>query len=159
MSIEERYGILLNETQLIWLTNYAFNKERGTLDEWLDYYIKTQKHVLRKQLFYGRILKKLAPGKIFKRITENIVYLLQRYMPSNHIELRWVSDKKAILRIKECPLLKKYKELIEKANLDLDPKFVCDNDLKIYPKMAKELGIDLSYEIQENGCRLVGQLR
>ncbi|MCK4365165.1 MAG: hypothetical protein KAW45_03885 [Thermoplasmatales archaeon] len=60
MSIEERYRILLDETQLIWLTNYAFNKEQGTLEEWLKYYIKVQKQMLRKQLSYIKMLKKLA---------------------------------------------------------------------------------------------------
>ena len=159
MSIEDRYKILLDETQLIWLTNYAFNKERGTLDQWLEYYIKVQKKMLRGYLGIGKLLKKLAPGRTFKHVTEQVVYILQRYMPMAHIELTWVSNQEAILEIKNCPLLKRYKELIKQAGFDLDPEFVCDNDLKIYPIIAKELGIDLTYEIQENGCRLVGKLR
>lgn len=158
MSIEERYRILLDETQLIWLTNYAFNKERGILEDWQKYYIKVQKQSLRKQLGYIKLLKKLAPGTTFRQLTERLVYALQRYMPLSHIELKWKSDKEAILKINNCPLLKRYKELINQANLDLDPNFVCDNDLKIYPMIAKEIGIELKYEFQENGCKLVGKL-
>lgn len=159
MSIEDRYRILLNETQLIWLTNYEFNKKQGTLDKWLENYIKVQKRMMRGYLGLGKLLKKLAPGRTFKQITEQVIYILQRYMHISHIELTWISNREATLEIKNCPLLKRYKELIKKANFDLDPKFVCDNDLKIYPVIAKELGIDLTYEIQENGCRLVGKLR
>ena len=159
MSLEKKYKILLDETQLIWLTNYAFNKEQGTLDKWLDKYIIVQKQMLQRYLGFAKLLKKLAPGKVFKQMTEQVVYLLQRYMPLSHIELSYASDHKAILEIKNCPLLKRYKELIKQADLDLDPKFVCDNDLKIYPIIAKELGIDLTYELEETGCRLVGKLK
>jgi hypothetical protein len=159
MSLEERYRILLDETQLIWLTNYAFNKEQGTLDKWLDNYIEVQKRMLRRDLGFAKLLKKIAPGRVFKQMTEQVVYLLQRYMPLSHIELSLTSENEAILKIENCPLLKRYKELIKQANLDLDPKFVCDNDLKIYPIIAKELGIDLTYELEETGCRLVGKLK
>jgi hypothetical protein len=158
MPIEERYRILLDETQLIWITNYAFNKQQGTLDKWLNYYIMVQKQMLQSHLGYVKLLRKLAPGRTFKKITEYVIYALQRYMPLSHIEASYVSDNEVTLEIKNCPLLKKYKELIDKTGLDLDPKFVCDNDLKIYPMMAKELGINLTYEIQENGCKLVGKI-
>lgn len=158
MSLEDRYAALLNETQLIWLSNYSFNKERGTLGDWLDFYIQVQKKLLRKDLRYAKVLKKIAPGATFRRMTETLVYSLQRYMPVSHIDLAWVSEKKAVLTITECPLLKNYKELIAAAGFQLDPKFVCDCDLKIYPIIAKELGIDLTYQLQNDGCQLIGSL-
>jgi len=159
MTFEERYKILLDETQLIWLVNYEFNKTRGTLKEWQKNYININQQMLRNQLIYAKLLKKFAPRKIFKILTEKIVNNLQRYMPISHICLSWVSEKEAILEIKDCPLLKRYKELIKQNHLDLDREFVCDNDLKIYPIMAKNLGIDLTYELKENGCQLVGKIK
>jgi len=159
LTFEERYKLLLDEITLLWLANYSFNKKQGTLDRWLEYYISVQKQMLRRYFSVAKFLNKVTPGRTFRNITERIVYALQRYFPLEHIKLSFVSDHEAVLEIRNCPLYKRYKKLISKANLDLDPKFVCDTDLKIYPIIAREFGIDLTYELQENGCRLVGKLK
>jgi len=43
--------------------------------------------------------------------------------------------------------------------LDIDPKEICINDQTYMPKMFAEWGIDITLELEENGCRMTGRLK
>ena len=163
MSLEEKYERLLNEMQLTWVTCYAFHKEHGTMDKWLDYYANVQKNMLPFSTGLGKaffkLVKTLAPGKTLKKMVNEAVYDQQKWLPFSNIELSWVSDHEAVIRMRNCPLIKVNEEIAKKAGLDIDPKFVCENDTKIFPKVFKEFGIDLTHEVEENGFRITVKLK
>jgi len=98
------------------------------------------------------VLKAISPGKAFKQVTDQYVYTIQRFIPLSNIELTMVSDREATVRIKNCPILRRQRDLVKKADLDLDPKFLCEMDAKINAEVAKEFGVDLTLELEENGC-------
>ena len=70
-----------------------------------------------------------------------------------------VSDHEAVVRIKNCPVLKRQRDLVKKAGLDVDPRFLCEIDAKINPEVAKEFGVDLTFELEENGCTTTAKLK
>ena len=43
--------------------------------------------------------------------------------------------------------------MAKKAGLDLDPRFMCEIDAKTSPEVPKEFGIDMTVELEEDGCR------
>jgi len=163
MPLEEKYERLQDEMQLTWVTCYAFHKEHGTMDKWLDYYVKVQKNMLPFATGLGKaffkFVKTLAPGRTFKRVVKQAVYNQQKWLPLSNIELSWVSDREAVIRMRNCPLIRRNEELAKKAGLDIDAKFVCENDTKVFPKVFKEFGIDLTHDVEENGCRITVKLK
>ncbi len=84
---------------------------------------------------------------------------MQIMIPLSNIELTRVSDREATLRVKNCPYLKKMRDLIKKAGLDLDPRFMCEIDAKMNPELSKEFGIDMTVELEEDGCRYTAKLK
>jgi len=70
-----------------------------------------------------------------------------------------VSDREATVRIKNCPILRRQRDLVKKAGLDLDPRFICEIDSKINPEVAKEFGVDLTCKLEENGCINTAKLK
>ena len=72
--------------------------------------------------------------------------------PPSNIELTMVSDREAALRTKNCPVLKKMRDVVKKAGLSIDPKSMCEIDAKIIPEVVKDFGVDLTMELEENGC-------
>ena len=163
MPLEEKYERLLDQMLLVWAASYTFNKEQGTMDKWLDYLAKAQKKVLPYTTGLGKALfkfmKKIAPGKTFNQVVNEAVYDEQKWLPLSSLELSWVSDREAVLKVKNCPLIRKYEELFKKTGLDITPKYVCENDLKFMPKVFRGYGVDPTTKIEENGCQITIRLK
>ena len=66
----------------------------------------------------------------------------------------WREDKPLIKDATSSP-----KEQVEKAGLDIDPKYICKNDQKWFPAFFKEFGIDVVWELEENGCAFTAKLK
>ena len=169
MSLEEKYAKLFDYHILSVAANYAFNKELGTLetlDKWVDYSVKVDKKMLPSfmaPLFKLMKIKVLfAPGRTFKQFANQMMYLFQVYMPLSSIELSWVSDREAVMRIKNCEILRRSRELVKKAGLDIDPKELCEIEIakSVSPEhVTKDFGIDLACELEENGCTWTAKLK
>jgi hypothetical protein len=163
MSLGEKYERLLDQMQLVWDTSYAWHKEHGTMDEWLDYMAKAQKKMLPLSTGLGKAFfefaKKVTPGRTFKQIINESVYDQQKWMPFSSLEASWVSDREAVLRIKNCPMIRKSEELLKKAGLNITAKYICENDQKLMRKVFEEFGVDLIGNIEENGCQFTAKLK
>jgi hypothetical protein len=160
MPLEEKYDKLLDGYLLSVATNYALHKELRTVDKWLDYIVKVQKKMFPSWLGIAlKVLKTITPGRVFKQVVDRGAYQQQIYHPLSSIEVTMVSDREMVGRIKNCVPLKRMKDLVRKAGLDLDPKFICEADSKIFPELFKEFGIDVTMELEENGCIFTAKLK
>ena len=160
MPIEEKYDQLLNEYVLDAATHYAIHKELGAVDKFLDLYIKVQKKMTPSVIGIAlKVLKTITPGKAFKQVTDQFLYWGQTFHPLSTLEETKVSDREAVIRIKNCVLLKRARDLVKKAGLDIDPKFFCEIDAKYLPGVLKEFGVDVTWELEENGCRATAKLK
>ena len=163
MPLEEKYERLLNQMTLVWAEAYDFNKKQGTTDEWLNYMANVEKKLLPYTTGLGKVffkfMKKVAPGKTFKQAVGKVLYDQQKWHQYSNLELSWISDREAIWKVKDCPFLKKYEELIEKTGFDITPKYICENDIKFMLNVFKEYGVDLKSKLEENGCQIKIKLK
>jgi len=152
MPLKEKYERLLRETQLIWVTCYAFHKEHGTMEKWLDYYAKAQKNMLMARMSERESIP------TFEETVNEVAYDQQKWLPMANIKLTWISDTEATVSIKNCPIIKTNDETAKKTGLDIDSKFVCEKDTTIFPRIVKEFGMDMTHEVTEDGCRFTLKL-
>ena len=153
MPIEEKYDKLLDQYALNTAMNYVLHKEAGTMDKRNDMLLKVWKKMLPR--FAGttiKVMKTIAPGRTFKNLVNGFVSYSQSTNPLSNLEVTWVSDREALIRTRDCVELQKMRDMAKKADLDLDPKEICENDSKIMPDMFEEFGIEVTIELEENGC-------
>ena len=160
MPIEERYDRLLDDYLLDAATDYAVSKELGGVDKNLDLSVKVQKKMLPKILGgpVFRLLKVIAPGRTFKQLSNTWLYNAQTWHPLSTIEVANVSDREVAGGIKNCVLLKRMRDIVKKTGLEIDPKFICNRDAKYFPKLFKEFGINVVWNLEENGCGFTAKL-
>jgi hypothetical protein len=161
MPIDERYDRLLDDYLLDAVTDYAVLKELGGVDKQLDLSVKMQKKMLPKILGSPvfKLLKVLAPGRTFKQLSSTWLYNAQTWHPLSTIEVTNVSDREVAGGVKNCVLLKRMRDIVKKIGLEIDPKFICKRDAKYFPKLLKEFGIDMTWKLEENGCRFTAKLK
>jgi hypothetical protein len=160
MPLEERYNKLFDQYVQDSLMNFVLHKQLGTMDKRNDMLLKVWKKMLPSYMGIAlKVMKTIAPGKTFKNIVTSFVSFSQATTPLSNIELTWVSDREALIRTKNCPMLLRGKELAQKAGLDIDPKEICKNDSKVMPKMFEEFGVEVNVELEENGCRAKAKLK
>jgi len=160
MPLEEKYDKLLDQYMQTELMNYALHKELGTMDKRNDMMLKVWKKMLPSYMGIAlKVMKTVAPGTTFKKIVNGFVSFNQVMIPLSNIELTWVSDREVVMRTKNCPFLVRGRELAKKAGLDIDPKEICRNDSKTMPEMFEQFGIEVTMELEENGCRATAKLK
>jgi len=160
MPLREKYDRLLDEYLLSIAMGYALHKELGVVDKAGDLWVKVQRNMYPGYLGMAmKVLKAITPGKAFKQAADRYFYYAQTFNPLSNLEVVRVSDRETVTRVKNCVFLKRMKDLVKKAGLDIDPKFICEADSKIMPALAKEFGIDITMSLEENGCRATAKLR
>ena len=161
MPIDERYDRLLDDYLLDVATDYAILKELGGVDKQIDLSVKMQKKMLPKILGSPvfKLLKVLASGRTFKQLSSTFFYNAQTWHPLSTIEVTEVSDREVAGEIKNCVLLKRMRDIVKKTGLEIDPKFICERDAKYFPKLFKELRIDITWNLEENGCGFTAKLK
>jgi len=161
MPIDERYDRLLDDYLLDAVTDYSVLKELGGVDKQLDLSVKMTKKTLPKILGSPvfKLLKVLAPGRTFKQLSSTWLYNAQTWHPLSTIEVTNVSDREVAGGVKNCVLLKRMRDIVKKTGLEIDPKFLCEKDAKYFPKLFKEFGIDMTWKLEENGCRFTAKLK
>ena len=153
MPLEEKYEKIRDEYLLNSATLYALHKKLGIVDKCIESLVKTEKNMIPSlPAATYKLLKTLAPGTAFNKLMDQEIYEMQRDMPLSNIEVNRVSGREVTMRIKGCPLLKRTGELIKKAGLDVDPKELCEIEPKIMREVAKDFGVDVSWQSEENGC-------
>jgi len=159
MPLEEKYDHLLNDYLLAIAVGYALHKELGVVDKSNDLWLKAQKKMLPKM--FGpvfKLLKALSPGRTFKQVINQSAYLFQETEPVSNIKLSWISDREAAMTIKNCKRLRRTRELVKKTDLDVDPKELCDQEYQTLKEIGREFGLEVTWKLEENGCRCTGKL-
>ena len=161
MPLEEKYDRLLDDYLLGLATDYVILKEQGLLDKSMDLWVKVQKKMLPSFLGMAafKVLKAISPGKAFKQVTDQLVYSFQSEIPLSNMEVTYVSDRESFTTNKNCPILKRMRDLVEKTDLDVDPKFICEYHTKFIPELLKEFGVEVTSKLEENGCIFTGKLK
>jgi hypothetical protein len=155
MPIEEKYNQIFNFYILENATSYAYHKEQGTLNKWLDYTLEVYRGYMIPMF---EMMKNLPP----KQVANQMINMQQMMQPLSEIEVSWISDHEAVMRFKNCEILRRSRELVTNAGLDIDPKFFCEVDKyrHAHPRHPiKELGIELACELEENGCKWTFKLK
>jgi hypothetical protein len=153
MPLEEKYSAIFDMYILETAASYAFHKEQGTLNKWLDYTVESYRAYMAPMV---EMMKTLAPGKPFKQAINQLASMQQTMQPLSEIELSWVSDREAAMRFKNCEILRRSKGLAKKTGLDIDPKFFCKIDWyrHAHPNHPlQKIGMDATCELEENGCK------
>jgi len=158
MPLEEKYDTLLDNYILTIATDYAFCKELGVLDKYFDLSVRVRKKMLPSLLGAAfKMFKAIAPSKAFKQIANRYVYSQQTFLPLSNIELTWISDREILARVRDCPSLKRIRKLLKKVDLDIDPRFHCEMETKVVLELAKEVGMNVTMNLEENGCVITGK--
>ena len=163
MPIEEKYDKLLDFYALYYAASYAFNKEQGTMDKWPDYLAKVMGKMMPS--FMGpvvKLMKIVSPGRTFKQAINQFMYMSQMEQPLSGLELSWVSDREAVVRYKNCDLLRRLREVVKQTGFNIDPREVCKSEIAMHVSPehpTKKFGIDLACELEENGCKWTMKLK
>ena len=153
MPIEEKYDKLLDQYALNAAMNYILHKEAGTMDKRNAMMLKVWKKMLPRLAGTTiKVMKTIVPGRTFKNLVNSFVSFNQTTNPLSNLDVTWVSDREALIRTRDCVELQRMTDMAKKADLDLDPKEICENDSKVMPEMFEEFGVKVKIEIEENGC-------
>ena len=153
MPLEEKYAAIFDMYILETAASYAFHKEQGTLSKWLDYMVESYRAYMGPMV---EMMKTLTPGKPFTQAINQLASMQQTMQPLSEIELSGVSDREAVMRFKNCEILRRSRGLVKKIGLDIDPKFFCRMDWyrHAHPHHPlQEIGMDTTCELEENGCK------
>jgi len=159
MSLPEKYNGLLESFLLTMATDYALFEELNEVDRYLDFHVKVRKKMLPVLLGAAfKLFKTISPKKAIEKVMKKYAYTQQMYMPKENIEIKWDSEKEIVGEVRNCPNLVVLRDIVKKAGLNIDPRFHCGIELKVLKELAKEFGLDINVEIEEDGCRFSGQL-
>jgi len=160
MPLEEKYDKLLDEYLEGAIINYAVLKELGAIDKGIESSVKVQAKMLPSLVGIAfKMLKTVAPGKAFNQLVDNYVYTMQSTLSLSDFELSRVSDREATVRVKNCPILKRVRTLVEKSGLEIEPKSICELETRINQGVAKEFGVNMTTKLEDNGCVHTAKLK
>jgi len=165
MPIEERYERLLDDYISGTAVAFALLKELGVdmelgLEKNVALSVKMDKKTLPGYLgITFKVLKAITPGIAFNQVLDSFLYHSQTWHPLSSIEVTKMSGRDAVIRVKNCVLLKRMRDVVKKTGFDIDPKIICERDAKYFPELFKEFGVDIIWELEENGCRCTAKLK
>ena len=156
MPLEQKFNGLFDFYMLDSAINYAYHEEQGTVEQWLDYTLEGYGGYMGPMF---EMMKKVTPGKAFKEAANQMVYMQQMWQPLSEIEVSLVSDREAVMRFKNCEMLRRSREIVKKAGLKIDPKFFCKMDLYRHAHPSHPLKEFMTCELEENGCKWTLKLK
>ena len=159
MPLQEKYDRLLQNYLLGGLTDKVLLKELGAHDKYNKLSVEIQKKMaptLMGPTF--KLLKTIAPGRSFKQLVEQYVYTMETTIPLSNLDLSWVSDREAVVTVKNCPVRQKMAELVKKTGVKVDSNEFCEAESQINVDVVKGFGIDLAWQHTENGCKWTAKI-
>jgi len=147
MSFEEKYDKLYDQYVLTDVIAWAFAKEMGLTDKYLDYSMKVYKKMMPSIMGSAfKFIKMLAPGRAFKMFVDGLLKDGQVTEPLSNTELVSLSDREAVIKTKNSVMLKKYRDILKKTGLKLDLKEYYELSMEAGKEMMKEFGFDMSVD-------------
>ncbi len=160
MSFEEKYDKLYDQYVLTDVIAWAFAKEMGLTDKYLDYLMKTYKKTMPSIMGYAfKFIKMLSPGRTFKKFVEGLLKDGQVTEPLSNTEIVSLSDREAVIKYKNSVMLKKYRDAMKKAGLKLDLKEYWELSMEAGKDMMKDFGFDLTSRIEEDSTITIIKLK
>jgi len=154
MPLEEKYEKMLDYYTQHMATTLSLVSELGLKDAYVDLSTNIEKKMLPG--FIGmtafKMLRTIAPGRAFNQVSEQFAHQMQRTHEFSNIKLEKVSDREVNIRLTNCPFIKRMRNIIDKADLDITPRLMCEIESEIIPKISREFGTDLTINLVENGC-------
>jgi hypothetical protein len=155
MPIEEKYNQIFNFMIFENAMSYAYHNEQGTLNKWLDYTLEAYRGYMGPML---EMMKNLPT----KQVVDQMINMQQMMQSLSEIEVSWISDNEAVMRFKNCEILRRSRDIVKMAGLNIDPKFFCEIDLyrHVHPRhFSKDFGMEMACELEENGCKWTFKLK
>ena len=147
LSLEEKYDKLYDQYVMTDVIAWAFVKEMGLTDKYLDYSMKVFEKLMPSVMGYAfKFIKMLSPGRAFKMFVEGILKDGQVTEPLSNTELVSLSDREAVIKTKNSVMLKKYGDIIKKTGLKLDLKEYFELFPEAGKEMMKEFGFDMTMD-------------
>ena len=159
MPLQEKYDRLLQNYLLGGLMDGVLHKELGAVDKYNKLSVEMQKKMAPS--FLGptfKLLKTIAPGRSFKQLVEQYVYMMETTIPLSNLDLSWVSDREAVVTVKNCPIRQKMEELVKKTGVKVDAKEFCEMESQLNVDVVKGFGIGLDWQHTENGCKWTAKI-
>jgi hypothetical protein len=159
MPLQEKYDTLLQNYLLGGLMDKVLHDELGAADKYRKLSVEMQKKmapVLLGPTF--KLLKTIAPGRSFKQLVEQYVYMMQTTIPLSNLDLSWVSDREAVVTVKNCPMRQKMAELVKKTGANVNASECCEMESQINMDVVKAFGVDLAWQHTENGCKWTAKI-
>ena len=159
MPLQEKYDRLLQNYLLGGLMDKVLHDELGAGDKYNKLSVEMQKKMaptLMGPVF--KLLKTIAPGRSFKQLVEQYVYMMQATIPLSNLDLSWVSDREAVVTVKNCPIRQKMEELVKKTGVKVDAKEFCEMESQLNVDVVKGFGIGLDWQHTENGCKWTAKI-
>jgi len=148
MSLEEKYDKLYDQYVMTDVIAWAFVKEMGLTDKYLDYSMKVFKKLMPSIMGYAfKFIKTLSPGRAFKMFVDGILKDGQVTEPLSNTELVSLSDREVVIKTKNSVMLKKYRDIIKKTGLKLDLKEYLELGMEAGKGMFKEFGFEVSSDM------------
>jgi hypothetical protein len=141
--------------------SYKTHKRMGTLDEWVEDTIDAYGRLMGRFIgplaeIMGKAAARLAPNLVLKQAILNVLYNDQMMHGPGDYRVSEVKDGEITVRFKGCLRLKKQQEIVERCQLGIDAREICELEKMhlTHPKApAARMGIvptDISCE--EGGC-------
>jgi len=163
MSFEEKYDKLYDQYILTDVVAWAFVKEMGLTDKYLDYSMKVFKKIMPSLMGSAfKFIKMLAPGRAFKMFVEGLLKDGQVTEPLSNTEIVSLSDREAVIKTKNSVMLKKYRDIIKKTGLKLDLKEYFELYNEAGKEMAEDFGFDMAMDtthIEEDTTTIIIKLK
>jgi hypothetical protein len=136
-------------------TDYALFEELGAVDKYIAMHVKVRKKMLPHLLGTAfKLFKMVSPERAIEQVIKRYAYTQQMYVPKRNIDIIWNPRGEVVCRIK-CPNLSKLRDIVNKAGLDIDPRFHCGIELEVLKELTKEFGLDSTGEMKEYGCQFI----
>ena len=146
-SFEEKYDKLYDQYILTDVTAWAFVKEMGLTDKYLDYQMKIAKKMMPTLMGSAfKLIKMLSPGRAFKMFVDGLLRDGQVTEPLSNTEIVRFSDQEVVIKTKNSLVLKKYRDMMKKTGLELDLKEMYGWFIDPGKEMFKDLGFDVTVD-------------
>ncbi len=160
MSFEEKYDKLYDQYILTDVMAWAFVKEKGLTDEYINYSMKIYKKMMPSLMGSAfKLIKMLAPGRAFKKFVEGLYKDGRVTEPLSNTEIVSLSDREAVIKVKNSVMLKKYRDIMKKTGLKLDLKEYWELFNEAGKEMIEDFGFDMTSHIEEDDVTTIVKLR
>lgn len=158
MPLEEKYDRVCDYFTLDHAISCATHKELGTIDKYVDATVEAYRKMMPR--FMGplaRFMGMLAPNMSLRQALNHVVYAEQQMHDLSEFEITQPSEGEVCIRFKNCDRLRRQREIVKKAGINIDPRYVCEVEKleHFHPRHPmRESGITpVAAEWEETGCK------